>query len=128
MATSSQIIKDALRSNYAVPLCFVKLHMLLSPILIGILNLECAVCPPSNIDAAIPDVAVAMAINPLDRSKEHLVQERLARASRTIHKKNLALVKKDMLNYFIKPFSMLVVNRIKKYLSVLGLQRHFVPL
>ena len=41
---------------------------LLSPILIGILNLECAVRPPSNIDAATPDVAVAMAINPSDRT------------------------------------------------------------
>jgi hypothetical protein len=40
--------------------------MLLSPVLIGILNLECAVRPPGNIDAAILDVAVAMAINPLD--------------------------------------------------------------
>jgi hypothetical protein len=68
MATSSQIIKAALRSNSAVSLCFVKLHMLLSPILIGILNLERAVRPPGNIDAAIPDVAVAMAINPLDRT------------------------------------------------------------
>ena len=42
--------------------------MLLSPILIGILNIECAVHPLGNIDAAIPDVAVAMAINPLDRT------------------------------------------------------------
>jgi hypothetical protein len=42
--------------------------MLLSPILIGILNLERAVRPSGNIDAAIPDVAVAMAINPLDRT------------------------------------------------------------
>jgi len=42
--------------------------MLLSPILIGILNLECAVRPPSNIDVATPDVAVAMAINPSDRT------------------------------------------------------------
>jgi hypothetical protein len=42
--------------------------MLLFPILIGILNLECAVHPPGNIDAAIPDVAVAMAINPLERT------------------------------------------------------------
>jgi hypothetical protein len=49
-------------------LCFVKLHMLLFPILIGILNLECAVHPPGNIDAAIPDMVVAMAINPLERT------------------------------------------------------------
>jgi hypothetical protein len=40
--------------------------MVLSPILIGILNLECAVRPLGNIDAAIPDVPVAMAINPLE--------------------------------------------------------------
>jgi len=39
-----------------------------SSILIEILNLERAVRPPGNIDAAIPDVAVAMAINPLDRT------------------------------------------------------------
>jgi hypothetical protein len=68
MATSSQIIKDALRSNFAVPDCFVKLQVLVSPILIGILNLEWAVRPPGNIDAAIPDVAVVMAISPLDRT------------------------------------------------------------
>jgi len=43
--------------------------MVLSPILIGILNLECAVRPLGNIDAAIPDVAVAMAINPLERTR-----------------------------------------------------------
>jgi len=55
MATSSQIINEALRSNSAVPLCFEKLHIVFSPILIGILNLECAVRPPGNIDAAIPD-------------------------------------------------------------------------
>ena len=66
MAASSQIIKDALRSSSAMPLCFVKLYMLSSLILIGILNLECAMRSPGNIDAAIPDVAVAIAINPLD--------------------------------------------------------------
>ena len=48
--------------------CFVKLHMLLSPILIGILNIECAVHPLGNIDAAIPDMAVAMAINLSDQT------------------------------------------------------------
>ena len=42
--------------------------MLLPPILIGILNLECAVRLPGNIDAAIPDVAVAMAINLSDQT------------------------------------------------------------
>ena len=42
--------------------------MLLSPILIGILNLECAVRPLGNIDAAIPDVAVVMAINLSDQT------------------------------------------------------------
>jgi hypothetical protein len=62
MATSSQIIKDALRSNFAVPLCLVKLHVLLSVSLIGILNLEWAVRPTGMIDAAMPDVAVAIAI------------------------------------------------------------------
>jgi hypothetical protein len=68
MATSSQIIKDTLRSNSPVGPCFEKVQFLVSSILIGILNLECAVRPPGNIDAAIPDVAVAMAINPLDRT------------------------------------------------------------
>jgi len=33
-----------------------------SPSLIGILNLECAVRPLGNKDAAIPEVAVAIAI------------------------------------------------------------------
>ena len=59
MATSSHIIKDALASSFAVPLCLVKLHVLLSVSLIEILNLEWAVRPPGMIDAAMPDVAVA---------------------------------------------------------------------
>ena len=57
-----------MRSNSAVPLCFVKLHVLLSASLIGILNLECVVRPPGNMDAAIPEVAVAIAINPSERT------------------------------------------------------------
>ena len=42
--------------------------MLLSVSFIGILNLECAVRPPGIIDAAIPDVAVAIAIWPMERT------------------------------------------------------------
>jgi hypothetical protein len=67
MATSSHIIKDALLSNSAVPLCFVKPHIQLSFILIGIINLEWVVRPPGMMDAAIPDVAVAIAISPIER-------------------------------------------------------------
>uniref|UniRef100_A0A8R7TCF9 Secreted protein n=1 Tax=Triticum urartu TaxID=4572 RepID=A0A8R7TCF9_TRIUA len=42
--------------------------MLLSVSLIGILNLECAVRPPGIIDAAIPDVEVAIAFRPIERT------------------------------------------------------------
>jgi hypothetical protein len=89
--------------------------MLLSPILIGILNLECAMRPPGNIDAAIPDVIVAMAINPLDRTlaRSALYRKVLSVSPEPSTKKNLALVGKDTLNDFIKTFSLLLVKRIK---------------
>jgi hypothetical protein len=67
MATSSQIIKDVVRKRAVVPLCLEKLQTVLSPSFIGILNLECAVRPPGTIEAAIPDVAVAAAISPIER-------------------------------------------------------------
>jgi hypothetical protein len=69
--------------------------------------------PPSNIDADIPDVAVAMAINPLDQT---LVRRALYRNVLPMPpgpSKKLALIGKDMLNDFIKPFSLLLIKRIK---------------
>jgi hypothetical protein len=48
--------------------------MLWSVSLIGILNLECAVRPPGNIDAAIPDVAVAIAIRPISVTSQDFVK------------------------------------------------------
>ena len=68
MATSSHIISDDVRNNATVPLCFVKLQMEFSQSFIGILNLECAVRPPGIIEAAIPDVAVAMAVRPINQT------------------------------------------------------------
>ena len=47
-----------------MPSCFEKVHVLFSLSVMGTLNLECAVRPPGNIDAAMPDVAVAIPINP----------------------------------------------------------------
>jgi len=47
-----------------VPSCFEKVHVLFSLSVMGTLNLEFAVRPPGNIDAAMPDVAVAIPINP----------------------------------------------------------------
>jgi len=67
IATSSHIIKDVPLSNYDIPLCFVKLHIVLPLIFIGILNWECAVCPSGIMEIAITDVAVATTI----RSIEH---------------------------------------------------------
>src|SRR6266540_1697303 len=64
MVASSHNISDADRRSFAVPLCLVKLHTPPSCMLSGILNLECAVLPPGMMDAATPDVAVAIAIFP----------------------------------------------------------------
>jgi hypothetical protein len=62
MVASSQIMRDAIRSNLAVPLCFVKLQMAPLSIVRGILKHEWAVLPLGIIEAAIPDVAIAIAI------------------------------------------------------------------
>jgi hypothetical protein len=51
-----------------VPLCFPKLHVLFSASVIETLNLECAVRPQGNIDAAMPEVAVAIPINLSERT------------------------------------------------------------
>lgn len=56
---------EAFRINSAKELCIDILHVLVSSI--GILNRECAVLPPSNSSAAIPDDATAKAILPIDR-------------------------------------------------------------
>lgn len=56
---------EAFRINSAKELCIDILHVLVSSI--GILNRECAVLPPSNSYAAIPDDATAKAILPIDR-------------------------------------------------------------
>ena len=64
MLASSHMIKEAIRSSLAVPLCLVKLHEAPSSQLNGILNLEWVVLPPGMIEAATPDVAVAIAILP----------------------------------------------------------------
>lgn len=58
---------EAFRINSAKELCIDILHVLVSSIGIGILNRECAVLPPSNSSAAIPDDATAKAILPIDR-------------------------------------------------------------
>jgi hypothetical protein len=59
---SSHRIKEASHSNLAVPLYFVKLQYTPSSMFIGILKRECAVYPLGIIEAATPDVAVAIAI------------------------------------------------------------------
>ncbi|KAM3257292.1 hypothetical protein ACQJBY_049554 [Aegilops geniculata] len=64
MVASSHSINEAILSSLAVPLCFVKVHEAPSSQLNGILNLECAVLPPGMIEAATPDVAVAIAMFP----------------------------------------------------------------
>jgi len=51
-----------------VLLCFPKLHVLFSGSVIGTLNLERTVRPPGNIEAAMPEVAVAIPINPSERT------------------------------------------------------------
>ncbi|KAA0052364.1 putative Zinc finger, BED-type [Cucumis melo var. makuwa] len=66
IGASSQIINFAFRINFALALCFGMLHIDVSFASKGMLNLECAVRPPDNIDAATPDVAVAKAIIPFD--------------------------------------------------------------
>ena len=68
MATSSHMTKAVLGSNSVVPLCFVKLHIVLLSSLMGILKRECAVHPPGMILTAIPDVAVPIAIRFIERT------------------------------------------------------------
>lgn len=64
MVASSHNISEASQRSFVVPLCLVKLHTPPSSILSGILNFECAFLPPGIIDAAIPEVAVVIAIFP----------------------------------------------------------------
>jgi hypothetical protein len=61
------MIREAVFNKTAVLLCLVKLHIELSPNFMGILNLERGVRPPGIMDAAIPEVAVAIAISPRER-------------------------------------------------------------
>src|SRR2546421_11741519 len=66
IAASSQIINLQFLIKFAKAdwlLAFI-LHVEVSLISNGILNLECAVLPPSNNNAAIPDDATAKAISP----------------------------------------------------------------
>lgn len=56
------MIIDASCINFAALVCFPILHVLISCIGIGILNIECAVLPPASNSAAIPEDATAMAI------------------------------------------------------------------
>ena len=51
-----------------MPSCFEKVHVLFSLSVMGTLNLECAVRPLGNVDAAMLDVAVAIPINPFERT------------------------------------------------------------
>jgi hypothetical protein len=55
-------MRDVIRRSFAVPLCFVKLQKVPSLIVKGILKREWAVLPPGNMEAATPDVAIAIAI------------------------------------------------------------------
>jgi hypothetical protein len=43
---------------------------------IGTLNLECVVRPPGNIDATMPEVAVAIPINPSERTLARIALHR----------------------------------------------------
>ena len=60
------MIRDASRSNSAVPSCFEKPQKSVSLGFNGKTNRECVVQPPGSIAAATPDVAVANAIKRLD--------------------------------------------------------------
>jgi hypothetical protein len=62
IVTTSQIIRDAVRSSLAVPLYFVKVQKAPSSRVRGILKHEWAVLPPGIIEAATPDVVVATTI------------------------------------------------------------------
>jgi hypothetical protein len=62
MLASSQIMRDDARSSLAVQLYFVKVQKAPLSIVRGILKHEWAVLPPGIIEAAIPDVAVAIVI------------------------------------------------------------------
>ncbi|KAK9081898.1 hypothetical protein Syun_030735 [Stephania yunnanensis] len=61
-------MREACRIRSAKSDCLLMKHVEVESNRIGILNLECAVRPPGNDMAAIPDVAVANAINPLLRT------------------------------------------------------------
>ena len=74
----------------------------MSSILIEILNLERAVRPPGNIDAAIPDVAVAMAINPFGpHSSKKALYRNVLPVPPGPSKKNLAFVGEERDNGYL---------------------------
>ncbi|CAA0837911.1 Unknown protein [Striga hermonthica] len=68
IGASSQTISTLSRIKDPKLLCLLILQDLTFDKSIGILNLECAVLPPGNMDAAIPDVAVARPTQPFDRT------------------------------------------------------------
>jgi hypothetical protein len=55
-------MRDVVYRSLAVPLCFMKLQKVPSSIVKGILKREWAVLPPGNMEAAMPDVAIATTI------------------------------------------------------------------
>ncbi|KAH9536361.1 hypothetical protein CY35_17G103600 [Sphagnum magellanicum] len=66
--TSSQTINFASRSSLAKSLCTGIEHIESLPRAIGILKIECAVRPPSNRKAAMPEEATSMATCPSRRT------------------------------------------------------------
>ena len=76
IGASSQIIKDVCIINSASCVPFFIAHVVSSVGFRGMLNLECAVRPPGNRRAAIPEVATAIAILPSDRTFAKSVLQR----------------------------------------------------
>ncbi|KAK9125939.1 hypothetical protein Scep_014785 [Stephania cephalantha] len=66
IGASSQMTKCVFNNNFANIDCLLTLHVLMPSRFIANLNLECAVRPPGNNEAATPDDAVANAIIPSD--------------------------------------------------------------
>ncbi|KAK9169666.1 hypothetical protein Syun_001806 [Stephania yunnanensis] len=104
-------MREACRIRSAKSDCLLMKHVEVESNRIGILNLECAVRPPGNDMAAIPDVAVANAINPLLRmyAKIDLYKKVFPVPPVSVYKKNCMCMTIDAMDDTIKCILLLTV-------------------
>lgn len=88
------MIIDVSCINFAAILCFPTLHVLVSCIGIGILNIECAVLPPASNSKAIPEDATATDIFILERIRAKIVLYKMFFQSHLAHQQKMSFVLK----------------------------------